>query len=540
MKRYILSIVMLILCTHIIVGQSVDWLLEPSNYADISYMGHDLFKFKTKGKCGIYNASKQEIVLEARYDSITNMVEDHSIALDATGEKILAIINEQGGVKDLSSRNYVVSSYPHFKEGYMVYGDLNENLYGYLDKNGRTAIEPQFYQATPFQKGIASVKYSNEQYGLINTTGSTAMFSDTEFLFLSSLVNGQLIGKTNSTRGGNQLKIYQLEGAKLKEVKNLESKVGNITVSGNLTQIGCALNNHIYYLDNQQRITKANYSVSLPQVSDITTTIVSESQKTLGKKSIRDTFQLTYEGHPFMDELFKNAAIYDDKYIVARSNQGALGILEFSPTSAVHLKSPTQTIVFHHNEKQGIEIPIVVQDVDLSKVRFYIEDNGVRQQLTTVNGNLIVPYFIEDNQFDNVKKSNIIIAITKNEMDWQKQSVGISSMHENGYTINISGPQTTAADGTAIITITVQAKNKGANISANISVNGQSQGSINGQYRTITQQKSVPKGKALSFSFNVVVAEKGCPSMQISKTLSINNPNKKTSIDSDLKPIKIH
>lgn len=540
MKRCISSIVVLILCIHVVVGQSVDWLLEPSNYADISYMGHDLFKFKTKGKCGIYNALKQEIVLEARYDSITNMVEGHSIALDATGENILAIINELGGVKDLSSRNYTVSNYPYFKEGYMVYGDLNVNLYGYLDKNGRIAIEPQFYQATPFQQGIASVKYPNEQYGLINTTGSTAMLSDTEFLFLSSPVNGQIIGKTNSTRGGNQLKIYQLEGAKLKEVKTLESKVGNITVSGNLTQIGCALNNHIYYLDNQQRITRANYSASLPQVSDIEATIVNESQKILGKKRIGDNFQLTYEGHPFMDELFKNAAIYDDKYIVARSNQGALGVLGFSPTSAVHLKSPVQTIVFYHNEKQEVEIPIMAQDVDLSNVRFYIEENGVRQQLTTVNGNVIVPCFITDSQFDNVKKGNIIIIITKNDMDWQKQLIGISSVHEKGYTINISGPQTTAADGTAMITITVQAKNKAANISANISVNGQSQGSINGQYRTITQQKSVPKGKTLSFSFNVVVTEEGCPSFQISKTLSISNPDKKTSTDSEFKPIKIH
>lgn len=540
MKRCISSIVVLLLCIHVVFGQSVDWLLEPSNYADISYMGHDLFKFKTRGKCGIYNALKQEIVLEAKYDSITNMVEGHCIALDATGENILAIINEQGGVKDLSSRNYVVSSYPHFKEGYLVYGDLNVNLYGYLDWNGRIAIEPQFYQAAPFQQGIAPVKYPSEQYGLINTTGSTAMFSDTEFLFLSSPVNGQLIGKTNSTRGGNQLKIYQLEGAKLKEVKTLESKVGNITVSGNFTQIGCALNSHIYYLDNQQRIIKANYAVSLPQVSDIAGTVVGESQKTLGKKKIDNAFQLTYEGHPFMDELFRNVLIYDDKYIMARSSQGALGVLKFSPTSAVHLKSPAKTIVFCHNEKQDIGIPIVVQDTDLSNVRFYIEKNGARRELTTVNGNLIVPCFIADGQFDNIKKSSVIIVITKNEMDWQKQSVSISSVHEKGYSINISGPQTTAADGSATITITVQAKNKMANASATISINGQAQGLINGQYKTITLQRSVPKGNTLSFSFNVIVAEEGCPNVQMTKTLSISNPGKKTSSNSDLKPIKIH
>lgn len=540
MKKCISSIVVFMLCLHVVVGQSVDWLLEPSNYADISYMGHDLFKFKTNGKCGIYNALKQEVVLEAKYDSITNMVEGHSIALDATGENMLAIINDQGGVKDLSSRNYAVSSYPHFKEGYLVYGDLNVNLYGYLDKNGQVAIEPQFYQATPFQQGIASVKYPNEQYGLINTAGSTAMFSDTEFLFLSSSVNGQLIGKTNSTRGGNQLKIYQLEGGKLKEVQTLENKVGNITVSRNLTQIGCALNNHIYYLDNQQRVTRANYAVSLPLVSDAEATVVSESQQTVGKKRIGDTFQLTHEGHAFMDELFRNAAIYDDKYIVARSSQGAFGILGFRPTSAVHLKSPVQTIVFYHNEKQKIELPIVAQDVDLSHVRFYIEENGVRQQLTAVNGNLVVPYFMADTQFETIKKDNKIIIITQHEMEWQKQSVDISSMHEKGYVINISGPQTTAADGTAMITITVQAKNKPGNISATISVNGQSQGSMNGESRTITQQKSVPKGKILSFSFNVVVTEEGCPSTQISKTLSISNLDKETSSDSDLKSIKIH
>jgi hypothetical protein len=526
------------LCVNVVLGQSVDWLLEPSNYADISYMGHDLFKFKTKGKSGIYNAAKQEFVLEARYDSITNMVEGQAIALDATGENILAIINGRGAVKDLSSRNYVVSSYPHFKEGYLVYGDFNENLYGYLDKEGRIAIKPQFYQAAPFQQGIASVKYPNEQYGLINTAGSTAIFSDTEFLFLSSPVNGQTIGKTNSTRGGNQLKIYQIEGAKLKEVKTLESKVGNISISGNFTQIGCALNSHIYYLDDQQRVTHANFSVNLPQVNDVPEAIITESQKSIGKKRIENGFNLTYEGHPFMEELFKSAAIYDDKYIVARSSQGALGILGFNPTSAVHLKSPAKTIIFYHNEKQDIEVPVVAEDVDLNNLRFYIEENGIRQQLTTINGNLIIPYFSADSQFNNIKKENITIAITKNEMEWQKQSVSINSVHEVGYTVNISGPQTTAADGTATITIAIQAKNKTANTSARISVNGQSQGSISGQYKTITQQRDVPKGKTLSFTFTVVIIEDGCPNMQVSKTLSITNPSKEPIPDP--KPIIIH
>lgn len=538
MKRCILSIVVFTFCAHVICGQSVDWLWEPSNYADISYMGHDLFKFKTKGKCGIYNVLKQEFVLEARYDSLTNMVEGSSIALDAAGESILAIINEHGGVKDLSSRNYVVSNYPHFKEGYLVYGDLSMNLYGYLDEDGRVAIRPQFYQAFPFQQGIASVKYPNEQYGLINITGSSAMFSDTEFLFLSSPVNGQLIGKTNSTRRGNQLKIYQLEGARLREIKTLESKIGNITVSSNFAQIACALNNHVYYLDNQQRVVKANYSVDLPRVNDLSVGIVSESQGTLGKKKIGDTFQLTYEGHPFMDELFKNVAIYENKYIVARSKQGTLGILGFSPTSTVRLKSPAETIVFSHNEKQNVQLPIVVRDVDLSNIRFYIEENGVRQQLTTINKNLIVPYFMGDSQFDNIKKGNVTIAITKNGMEWQKQLVSINSMHEKGYTISMTAPQKSAADGTAVITITVQAKNKTSNASASISVNGQSHGSMDGQYKTITLQKNVPKGETLSFSFNVVVAEEGCPNIQVTKTLSISNPSKKTN--SDLKPIKIH
>lgn len=538
MKRYLSSILACILCAPAMWGQSVDWLLEPSDYTDISYMGHDLFKFKINGKCGIYNAFKQEFISEARFDSITPMVEGRSIALDITGENILALINEQGAIKDLSSRNYVISSYPHFKEGYLAYGDLNENLYGYLDKEGRIAIEPQFYQAAPFQQGIASVKYSNGQYGLINTAGSTAMFSDTEFLFLSSPVDGQIIGKTNSTRGGNQLKIYQLEGAKLKEMKTLESKVGNITVSNNFTQIGCALNNHIYYLDNQQRVTKANYPVSLPPVEDISTAAATESQQSLGKKKIENAFQLTYEGHPFMDELFKSIAIYDDKYIVARSSQGSLGILSLNPSAAVQLKSPAQTIVFYHNEQQDIQVPVAVQDADLNGIRFYREENGVRQPLTTINGNLIIPYYSADSLFGALKKENITIVITKNEMDWQKQSISIQSVHEKGYVLNISGPQTTAADGTALVTITVQAKNKKAEVPAEIYINGQSQGLLNGKSRTITLQKSIPKGKTLSFSFNVTVTEKGCPSVVTSKVLNITNAEKKTN--SDFKPIKIH
>jgi len=51
--------------------------------------------------------------------------------------------------------------------------------YGYIDKTGKMAIEPQFNEAWDFQEGLARIRmgddYANSKYGYIDKTGKTVI-----------------------------------------------------------------------------------------------------------------------------------------------------------------------------------------------------------------------------------------------------------------------------------------------------------------------------------------------------------------------------
>ncbi len=89
------------------------------------------------------------------------------------GEK-WAFINTKGDIvidyrEDLvPSETDKKSTYPHFSDGRCLIKQMKDGIlyYGYIDKTGKTVIEPEYLSAIPFHKGYAIVlKIAKEELG---------------------------------------------------------------------------------------------------------------------------------------------------------------------------------------------------------------------------------------------------------------------------------------------------------------------------------------------------------------------------------------
>ena len=81
MKK-ILFFLLLSLSFSRLMAQSMEWLCRPGTFADIQYMGYDLFKVKdNNGKWGIVSAEGKK-VLDVKCDSITPYSEGRALILD--------------------------------------------------------------------------------------------------------------------------------------------------------------------------------------------------------------------------------------------------------------------------------------------------------------------------------------------------------------------------------------------------------------------------------------------------------------------------
>lgn len=81
-------------------------------------------------------------------------------AIDVNGKVLFKIINAEK-----------VFNYSEGMACYCIKDKEEKKLYGYLDKEGNTVIQPQFYKAGRFVEGMAIVKNKEGQYGYINKDG---------------------------------------------------------------------------------------------------------------------------------------------------------------------------------------------------------------------------------------------------------------------------------------------------------------------------------------------------------------------------------
>ena len=513
------------------MAQSMEWLCRPGKFSDIQYMGYDLFKVKDNtGKWGIFSAEGKQ-VLDVKYDSITAFVESRALILDKAGQRIIGILDQNGKIlKSFENEQIYATAYPYFKEGLLGYKDCN-GLCGYINDKGAISIAAKFYLAAPFQDGIATVQYPDGlYYGLINSTGNPAIISDTKYIFLSSLVNGYLFAVTPSRKGGEQLRVMKLDGNELKSSKSIINGFF-IELSDDFTSLSISDGKH-YFIDNQWRISGANYKFSLPYTINDKLTFITQSEELLSKQESKDGVQITYIGNPILEESFNNVETYEKKYAIVSTKDKTVGILKLNPSACIEIIEPTQVFVFNHNPlptdlsanldemepEHYIEVQVDIKDVNTAQLKCYINEGGYLRYapLKQHNGiwNLHIPYFQPDTKFDNVISNKIDIAITYDGLDWMHRWVNLSTKHEPGYDVQITGNNVTNDKGVGMINIIVESIKGVPNRATRIDITGHSSKTVylKGTKEVISiPVNNIPEGESKTITYTVTITEDGCP-----------------------------
>ena len=531
MMKKILLFVLCSLSLTDLMAQSMEWLCHPGKYTNIHYMGNDLFKVKNStNKWGIISADGKE-VLSIKYDSITSFVEDRALILDKSGHRIIGILDQNGEtIKSFDKEKVFTTNYPFYKEGLLPYKESN-GLCGYINVHGIISIKARFYLAAPFQNGYATVQYADGDgyFGLINKSGGSAIISDTKYNFLSSMVDGKLLAVTSSSRGGALLRIMALEGNQLKSVKTLESKM-YVDLSDDFTYL-MSQNGHHYFIDNQWRISGANYKLTLPYQIKDEKAFVTESSELLSKQVTKNGVQITYMGKPILEHSFKNVETYEKKYAIVNAKDKSIGVLKLNPSAGIELRNPTQVFVFNHNTLPSlsssnlgeldpvnyIEIAVDMKDVDPKQLKCYINNNGFLRYapLKEANGQwkMHLPFFLADTKFDNTVTSKIDVAVTYDGLDWMHRMIELSTKHEAGYTIGISGPNE-AKNGNGYLDITIHSVKGIPNKQVRVDITGQKSRYLNFKQADESIKVSfsnIPEGGSKTFEYTVTITEEGCP-----------------------------
>lgn len=531
-------------------AQTMEWIHLPGKYLDIKYLGNDMFKVKgANNKWGILS-SEGKMVVDTVQDSITSFVENRALILQGKENRIMRIINSEGEtVQNFNDKKIYATNYPYFKEGLLSYKD-ESGLYGYINTQGKISINAKFNFAAPFQEGIATVRYSNNFYGLIDKSGGNAIIDDKQFYFLSSLVEGHLLALTTYRKGGYLLRIMQLKGNKLVKTnhKQLEAKL-NMNLSDDSSYLSCH-NGHHYFIDSQWRITGANYQMELPYELKNDAPFVIESSELLSKQYIQNGYQITYKGNPILEQTFLEVIPFEKRYAIVKGKDKEYGILKLNSAANIEFKTLTEPVVFRHNpfplhtgkdkfvisksvlrgkkstmsnEKdlenldlsRYVGIDVGLTNVDISRIKCYINDNGylyyapIREQEGKYK--MYLPYFREDSLLNNEMKEEIDIAMTYDGLDWMHKKMSITSKHEEGCIVKIyKNPLN--IDGTCKLDFVIQTIGDYFHAPVKVSIPSLNKEFVyTGGQNKFSITEKVPQGVTKTFNYVVHISEEGCP-----------------------------
>lgn len=542
LKRIFITILQLSV-TIAIHAQTMEWLCKPGTYTEIQYMGHDMFKVKNEnGKWGILSA-QGKTVIKTEYDSITPFSENRALILQGRKNRIIYIINPQGEtIQHFESQNVYATSYPYYKEGFLPFKD-EKGLYGYLNIQGTVSINAKFSLSAPFQDGVATVLYRDGYFGLITQSGGSAIIDNTKYRFLSSPVNGFVLAQ-NENRRGDLLRVMQLNGNKLKSVRKLESGMF-VNISNDSTFLN-SQNGHHYFIDEQWRITGANYQWEMPYEIKERTSLVIESTELLSKQYQNDGIQLTYKGNPIMEKKFQNVETYEKQYAIVKNENNHPGILRLNPQASIELSASKEPFVFLHNplfprepepsSKQELDlrryssIDVNIKNIDISDLECYINNYGLLSYAPVIQEKdsyrLYLPYFQTDSLLHHSIEKELDIAITYDGMDWMHKHIIVSSRHEEGFQVIMSDKTSINSNGTASFDIIIQPKGDYFHAPIRVVINQKEYILKNGENK-ITLSEKVAKGETKTFHYNISVQEEGCPPMEYKRSKTIQGPKKK-------------
>lgn len=150
------------------INKKGDFIINPQ-FADATYFSDGLARVcDSKGNVGYIN-KKGKYVIAAKYKQGTYFKEGLAFVVAEGGAP--TCINKKGKtIFELPQAEGVME----FSEGlatFYTYDKEGEELYGFVDKKGRVAINPQFKKANYFCEGMAAVANSEGDFGYIDKKG---------------------------------------------------------------------------------------------------------------------------------------------------------------------------------------------------------------------------------------------------------------------------------------------------------------------------------------------------------------------------------
>lgn len=173
-------------------------LAVPLKYYRVSNFSEGLASVQTYGTTGYINSKGELVIAEQFYEGADFSEGVARVVLDGNLKK-WGFINKKGELVidasgfDLVNRN-VIEDNRNFSEG--LYPVRRNGLWGYIDRKGKTVIEPQFEDAKRFSEGFAVVKKGGK-YGYIK---NPLMLNDTIESFSQG---GQLVGEIKTVSGND-------------------------------------------------------------------------------------------------------------------------------------------------------------------------------------------------------------------------------------------------------------------------------------------------------------------------------------------------
>lgn len=516
-------------------SQTMEWHIKDI-YVDVKYMGNNLFKVKeSSGKWGVIN-EYGEITVEIQYDSITPIVENRALLLDATGQFLSGIINEKGQIIKEFPKNEVFVSFPYFNEGMLAYGVYagDCDLFGYLDINGNTQIKPKYYWAAPFYDGKAVVRYrKSKNFGLINKSGGTELNDNRKFKFMSTPVNNKMLIAVESNRGDEISLVTLGMNGKLNEVEKLEKETGSSVYYNDFKSISYQ-NGHKYYFDNAMRLISSSTGRTFNEPLTYTTSL--SSSPDFKKMREQSGWKVLYSGDTLFQSSFRDISFCENEYAIVTSQSNTMGVLKLNNNGNISIQNVPAQAEFYHNATVKGNIAVNISGLfPSSQVQIGViglKENNQEEKFNIpadyYNGiyNKEVSYFIPATSFDSEVNIPIKINLYIDGMLCKTETKTLTGVHKRAFRVSdASAQEFSNPDGNAIIKFNVQSLESKPSSSAKVIVSGDAnqtkrfEGEEQLNFKvpvTITADEG-----SKTFTFTVTIKEYGCPSYTrtISRTI---------------------
>lgn len=514
-------------------SQTMEWHIK-DNYVDVKYMGNNLFKVKnSNGKWGVIN-EYGETTVAIQYDSITPIVENRALLLDATGQFLSGIINEKGQIIKTFSNNEVFVSFPYFIEGMLAYGVYagGYDLFGYLDINGNTQIEPKYFWAAPFNDGKAVVQYrKSKNFGLINKSGGTELNDNRKFKFMSTPVNNKMLIAVESSRGDEISLVTLGVNGKLNEVEKLEKETGYSVNYNDFTSISYQ-NGHKYYFDNAMRLISSSTGKTFNEPLTYTTSL--SSSPDFKKMREQGGWKVLHSGKTLFQSSFRDISFCGEEYAIVTSQRNTMGVLKLNTNGNVSIQNVPTQAEFYHNATVKGSFAVNISDLfSSSQVQIGViglKENNQEEKFNVPVGysgiyNQPISYFIPATDFDSEVNLPIKINLYIDGMLYKTETKTLTGIHKKAFRVSdANAPEFSDPDGNATITFNVQSLESEPSSSAKVIVSGASNQTkrFNGEELLYFKVPvSIPVESSKTFSFTVTIKEDGCPSYtrKVSRTI---------------------